>query len=338
MESDKIAGLAETLSGYLAGDRVGDFKTQESFRQLAKRVLAPLSDSESALLRQSPAGHRTLLFGALSEALRNDPVARHLATQLGAPEMERPPEPPPRPQAFGDVHFDVRGNGNVVGNGNTIGSLSVPQSAGPHGKARQARLIRILFLTASPDATVALHTDREARDIQEALRQSEFREQFELRQEPAVRIGDLQRCLLQHRPDILHFSGHGEDGALLLEGRNGEIIPLSGSNLSRLLSVLKDRTRCVLLNACYSALDAQSIAGEIASVIARPDVIDDRAAILFATYFYQALAFGRSVKTAFDLACLQLRMEGWEDEAHPVLLAQWSDPAEILFAESAEES
>jgi hypothetical protein len=336
MEPDKIASLAETLAGYLAGQRVGDLQTQDSFRQLAKRVLAPLSDSEAALLRQDPAGHRRLLLGALSEALRNDPAARHLAAQLVAPDAAPPPRSDQKPRGSGDFHVDIRGSGNVVGDGNVIGSISAPQAADPRAKERRARTIRILFLTASPDAVVSLHTDREARDIQEALRQSEYRELFELRQEPAVRIGDLQRCLLQHRPDILHFSGHGEEGALLLEGRNGELVALSGANLARLLAVLKDQTRCVVLNACYSAIEAESIAGEIASVIARPDVIDDRAAILFSTYFYQALAFGRSVRTAFDLACLQLNMEGWDDDANPVLLAKWSNPDEIRFA-SAED-
>lgn len=332
MEPERIAGLVETLAGYLAGDRSADFKTQESFRQLAQRVLAPLSTGEAALLRQDPAGHRRLLFGALSEALRNDPVARHLAAQLGPPDAAATPQAAKPSRGPGDYHVDIRGSGNVVGDGNVIGSISAPQAASPHKKDRPARTIRILFLSASPNGLTPLRTDREVREIQEALRRSEFRDRFELKQEPAVRISDLQGCLLQHRPDILHFSGHGyQGGAILLEGRDGKLFPLLSEDLAALLSVLKDRTRCVFLNACYSAKEAEPMAGVIASVIARPDTVRDSAAILFSTFFYQALAYGSSVRSAFDLGCLQLRMEGWSDEANPILLAR--GPEEIRFAE-----
>lgn len=338
MEPTGIASLAERLAGYLAGDRSADFKTQETFRQLAQRVLTPLSPNEAALLRQAPAAHRTLLFGALSEALRNDPVARHLAAEVGVPETAKSPSAPQRPQAFGDFHVNVTGNGNVVGHGNTIGSVGSPQAAEPQRKERRIPVIKILFLSASPDEVTTLRTDREVRDIQEALRQSEFRDRFELKQEPAVRISDVQRCLLQHRPDILHFSGHGDErGAILLEGRNGNLCPLLSGDLAALLSVLKDRTRCVVLNSCYSAQEVEPIADVIASVIARPDAVTDSAAILFSTYFYQALAFGRSVRAAFDLGCLQLRMEGWDDGAKPLLLTARCDPEEIRFVETAEE-
>lgn len=334
MDPGTIAQLAEALAGYFSGERLGDFNTQETFRQLAQRVLTPLSPNEAALLRQAPVAHRMLLFGALSEALLSDPVARHLAAEVGAPEATKPSSPPQPPQAFGDFRVNVTGNGNVVGHGNTIGSVGAPQAAEPQRKDSRIPVIKILFLSASPDEMTTLRTDREVRDIQEALRQSEFRDRFELKQEPAVRISDVQRCLLQHRPDILHFSGHGyEGGAILLEGRNGKLFPLLSGDLAALLSVLKDRTRCVVLNSCYSAQEVGPIADVIASVIARPDAVTDSAAILFSTYFYQALAFGRSVRAAFDLGCLQLRMEGLDDGEKPLLLATRYDPEEIRFAE-----
>ena len=330
--------LSDGLTRYLAGEHSFDMKVDELYRQLSKRILAALPPAESEIMQKAPVAHRTLLFGALALVLQSDPVARHLAAQLCAPEASPPSRPAQSARSAGDVHFNVRGNGNVVGHGNTISSISIPQAAEPQRKDRRAPVIKILFLSASPDKMTTLRTDREVRDIQEALRQSEFRDRFELKQEPAVRISDVQRCLLQHRPDILHFSGHGyEGGAILLEGRNGNLFPLLSGDLAALLSVLKDRTRCVVLNSCYSAQEVEPIADVIASVIARPDAVTDSAAILFSTYFYQALAFGRSVRAAFDLGCLQLRMEGWDDGAKPLLLTARCDPEEIRFVETAEE-
>jgi len=337
MDAGNVAQLAEALSSYLSGERMGDLQTRETLRQLSQRVLAPLSQDEAALLRQAPATHRALLLGALSEALRNDPVARHLADQLGAPAPAAAPAPSP-PQLSGGFHAVVHGNGNVVGQGNTVGSISVPQPVQASPDNRQAaRTIRILFLSAAPDGMASLRTDREVRDIQEVLRQSECRDRFDLIQEPAVRISDLQRCLLQHHPDIVHFSGHGYEGAIMLEGRNGKRIPVLSQDLADLFSVLKGKTRCVVLNACYSSKEAAPIAEVIDAVIARPKAVRDSAAILFSTFFYQALAFGRTVRGAFELACVQLRMEGLKDSADPVLLASRCDPDEIRFAESSDE-
>ena len=60
------------------------------------------------------------------------------------------------------------------------------------------------------------------RAIDRALREAEFRDRFEIEQQWAVRIGDLQEALLRHRPDIVHFSGHGtESSEIVLEGDSG---------------------------------------------------------------------------------------------------------------------
>ena len=47
------------------------------------------------------------------------------------------------------------------------------------------------------------------------------------------------------------------------------------------------------------------------------NAIGDRAAISFTAAFYQALAFGRDVKTAFDLGCLQIDMENMNEQNTP---------------------
>jgi hypothetical protein len=192
--------------------------------------------------------------------------------------------------------------------------------------------IEILFLSANPSDTTRLKLGEESRAIDQALRQAEFRDKFDIKQHWAVRIADLQGFLLRHKPDIVHFSGHGsESSEIILEDNSGNSQPVSVRALSTLFSVLKDNIRCVVLNACYSEPQAQAIAEHIDCVIGMSEAIGDAAAISFASAFYQALGFGRDLKTAFDLGCVQIDLESLDEQDVPKLLCKKCDPKEIVF-------
>ena len=111
--------------------------------------------------------------------------------------------------------------------------------------------VKILFLAANPLDTTRLRIEEESRSIDQALRQTEFRDKFEIIQHWAVRDTDLQSYLLRHEPNIVHFSGHGSDlNEIVLEDESGNSRPVSPRALGSLFSVLKDNIRCVVLNAC----------------------------------------------------------------------------------------
>jgi hypothetical protein len=195
-------------------------------------------------------------------------------------------------------------------------------------------LIKILFLAANPSDTTRLRLDEESRAIDLALRQTEFRDRFDIKQHWAIRVADLQGYLLRHRPDIVHFSGHGsESGEIIVEDHEGNRRPISSRALSGLFSILKDNIRCVVLNACYSESQAHAIADHIECVVGMSESISDSAAISFAAAFYQALGFGRDVKTAFELACLQIDLESLDEQYIPKLLSTKSDPENVVFAD-----
>ncbi len=101
--------------------------------------------------------------------------------------------------------------------------------------------------------------------------------------------------------------------------------------LSRLFAILRDRVRCVVLNACYSEPQAQAIAAHIDCVIGMPDAIGDAASRNFAASFYQALGYGRDVQTAFDLGCNRIDLHGLDEPSTPKLLAERSDPRQVVF-------
>ena len=198
--------------------------------------------------------------------------------------------------------------------------------------------IKILFLAANPKDTDQLRLDEEIRGIKQSLRQAEFRDMFEIEQEWAVRVSDLQGHLLRHKPDIVHFSGHGSlSSEIILEDNIGNSQPLSVRALSQLFSILKDNIRCVVLNACYSKEQAHAIAKHIDCVIGMSSAIGDLAAKSFSVAFYQALGFGRDVKTAFDLGSLQIGLESLDEQDIPKLFAININPSEVVFIQDMDD-
>lgn len=192
----------------------------------------------------------------------------------------------------------------------------------------------ILFLAADPSATAQnrLRLDQEMRAIDEALRKSEFRDRFDLQQQWAVRVTDLQEHLLRFRPDIVHFSGHGSKASeIVLEDASGRPHSVPVRALGRLFSTLRDNIRCVVLNTCYSEKQADAIAQHIDCVVGMTSAIEDSAAIAFSVAFYRALAYGRDVRTAFDLGCGQIDLEGLEEQDIPKLIAYRHDPKKIVI-------
>ncbi len=197
---------------------------------------------------------------------------------------------------------------------------------------RESRMIKILFLAATPMDEGRLRLDAEVREIGARLRQAQFRECFMLEQEWAVRVTDLQGHLLRHQPDIVHFSGHGSSASeIVLEDHNGNSQVVPARALSSLFSTLKDNIRCVVLNACFSKAQAEAIAEHIDCVVGMSDAIKDLSAISFAASFYQALAYGRSVQDAYNLGCNQIYMESLKQEDVPQLLAPNADAHSVIF-------
>ncbi|HEX7180758.1 MAG TPA: CHAT domain-containing protein [Thermoanaerobaculia bacterium] len=186
-------------------------------------------------------------------------------------------------------------------------------------------VLRILFLAANPLLSLGLplRLDLELRRIQETLELAKLRDRFELFPKWAVRPHDFSRALHEHRPHIVHFSGHGEEsGVILMEGNGGEPHPMMPRALANLFGLVSDQVLCVILNACYSRDQARAIAKKVKYVVGMRSEIEDNAATAFSVGFYQALGHGRSIDDAFRFGCAQIDL--WNVPGHltPVL---WKD-------------
>jgi|YNPMSStandDraft_2_1061718.scaffolds.fasta_scaffold16062_1 hypothetical protein len=197
--------------------------------------------------------------------------------------------------------------------------------------------IKVLFLAAYPDAN-PLKLDEEIRAITQKIRASEYRNTLDLASAWAVRPDDLLQTFNEHKPHIVHFSGHGSpSGEIILVDEslvNGKRVskPISPVTIKALFQALKDNIQVVLLNACYSRIQAEAIRDVIDCVIGMNSAISDQAAITFAASFYRALGFGRSLKEAFEQGKVSLLLEGIPEDDTPELLCRSGiDPAKVFL-------
>jgi WD40 repeat protein len=219
-------------------------------------------------------------------------------------------------------------------------------------------MIKVLLFAANPRGSAPLDLPREFREINEEIRLSTFRDAMELILVPGTRPVDLLRKLNESQPQVVHFSSHGSSDEILLEaeggtdeaahspdwatrsssGRDmktvgpdefegadgpGQPHPVRGSALADVLrSCDEGNLRLVVLNACDSRPQAEALTEVVDCVVSMNRTITDRAAIKFAASFYGALAFGRSVKKAFDQGVARLRAEGIAESGTPELLVR----------------
>lgn len=191
--------------------------------------------------------------------------------------------------------------------------------------------VTCLFLAANPSGTQPLNLAREIREIKAKIRAAEYRDAVNLVSEWAVRPDDLLQSLNTYKPQIVHFSGHGTDaGEIILEDEQGGAKPVSAQALKALFTTLKDNIKLVILNACYSDIQAQALVEVIDCVIGMRSTITDQAAILFVASLYRAIGFGRSIQEAFDQGIVALLVEGVSEADKPQLLRRSSVDATLI--------
>lgn len=204
----------------------------------------------------------------------------------------------------------------------------------------------ILFLAANPSDTEPLVLIEEYKKIKEKLERSSDREQFELELAPEVRVGEFLDKMLEIKPQIVHFSGHGigfleqeqdkdssdrklsyqpEDAekpeGIVFEDEHNQTKLVSGGALADLFEHLGDRRpQCVVLNCCYSQVQAEEIVKHVPYVIGMNRAIGDRAAIKFSEGFYSALFANESYQKACEFGRILLKLEGIPEHLTPVLL------------------
>lgn len=180
--------------------------------------------------------------------------------------------------------------------------------------SEQEGSVKILFLAADPTDGARLRLGQELREIRERLQLSRDRQRFILESRESVRPGDLTQAIFDVNPQIIHFSGHGsQSGELCLENSQGTIHSVTPAALSALFKLMSGQVACVILNACYSHIQAKAISRHVPYVIGMSKEISDDAATIFSVGFYKALGADRPIPEAHNYGCAELLLQGTQE-------------------------
>jgi CHAT domain-containing protein len=195
-----------------------------------------------------------------------------------------------------------------------------------------------LLLASNPKGTQSLRLQEEEREIKERLRLAGYGK-LPIYSTEATRPRDIQQAMLDFRPQIVHFSGHGagQEG-LVFEDATGQEKLVSSEALANLFRLFSKRVECVVLNACYSKFQAEAITCHINYVIGMNHAIGDRAAIEFAIGFYTALGAGESIEFAYELGCNAIQLQGIPEHLTPVLFVKKKTNSQTEIPKNAWES
>lgn len=251
-----------------------------------------------------------------------------------AQKVTQPVAQPPVPSKYNINIGQITGGDVQVGdrtyNGtdaetlkNLIGSF-VKESSASTSAANPAIAVRkILVLTASPEEQVRLNLEKEIKEIDLALRLGKHREQFTLDQRWGVSRGDLQDILLTTEPDIVHFCGHGAaEQGLVLQNDNQQTQLVSNTALATLFELVNKHSKpiaCIVLNACYSKVQAAAMSPFIDYIVGMDKAIGDKAAITFSKGFYRSLSNGLPYDAAFDFGCNAIDLNNIPEQLTPQL-------------------
>lgn len=219
---------------------------------------------------------------------------------------------------------------NPVIRGGSISRITVTRQA-----LKKRRPIDVLYLTANPDRKNALRVEVEVRQVQEAVRASKFRDNITLHYSPAADLDSIINGLNDHRPSIVHFSGHGYAGGLAVDHarvrRPGSRV-ITFELLASALAATDTPPSVVVLNACQSAGARKALLPPVKAIVVMQDSISDLAATAFANRFYAAIASGQSLQSAFNQGRVAVEAVSISEANTPALIcAKGLNPAQIVM-------
>jgi hypothetical protein len=187
----------------------------------------------------------------------------------------------------------------------------------------------VLFAMANTDQKLILNLEHEFRDTEKAVKGATLRSSIKFIPKLALRYCDLSGFLEEEKPQIFHFTGHGEYILNDIPVPGGNTIPggpriyvctdypnqndhLTPSTLITTLNAAKIKVRLVILNACDSKEFAKELVDGHNGVdvcIATNIKIKDKPAIAYSSAFYKELAYGKTIRHAHDQGFLAAQGE-----------------------------
>lgn len=172
--------------------------------------------------------------------------------------------------------------------------------AAPRPKRTRRRKTRILFVGVD-SLEDPLDLAWELKGIEANLRMSRESKRLALKPLMAATMDTLTQEMLDDPPNIIHFSGHGEQNGLVLRDEKGGKHAVSGVALAKLIELFPGTVQCVILNACSTDSHARAIHRCVPHVIGVRAPISDETAIAFSSGFYKAIGAGKEIPFAYKV-------------------------------------
>lgn len=160
----------------------------------------------------------------------------------------------------------------------------------------------ILILGVNPPDTAQLDLLSEINKLEEAIQRSRNKDNFEVKWKVAGQEKYLRRHILDIKPHIIHFCGHGTKEGLIFQNDEKQSYLLKNEFIVDLLKEFNDRIECVVLNACETETLATLLAEHLNYAIGMKLEVKDKAAIEFSEGFYDTLGAENNMEKAFNLA------------------------------------
>ena len=209
----------------------------------------------------------------------------------------------------------------VVGEHAEIQSFVVHlgKRTGRKRRLRRTRKVRILLLLADPSVADRLRLDLEVRTIADKVGISKYGDELDFKYKWAARADDVLQGLNEHRPDLVHFSGHGSSSTLVFVDMDGRSHKVPKEAIAHMFRLIGADVRVAVFNSCDSSAFAKAVTRHIDCAIGMNSSISDRAATIFAASFYRAIAFGNSIENSFRQGTSALLLEGIAESTIPRL-------------------
>ncbi len=131
----------------------------------------------------------------------------------------------------------------------------------------------------------------------------------------------LLKAVLEESPgwDLIHFSGHGQSGELILEKPDGSMDRIAAEDLTSLLKPAGARLKLLMLSACYSgAADLRTARAQIG--LANPPLIEPTRKTAAAPSVAALPSLGQRIAEEMDCAVLAMRYPVLDDFATEMAL------------------
>lgn len=192
--------------------------------------------------------------------------------------------------------------------------------------------IVVLFFAANPIDQDHLRLDEEVRSIEEMIRKSEYRDSVKFVTKWAVRPADILQALNEHNPCVVHFSGHGSNqDEIVFQDDQGTTKPVKLEAIAQLMMAVTGSIRLVFFNTCYSLNQAEAVVEHVEAAIGMTTTISDDTARIFASQFYSAIGFGKSLAQSFEQAKALVMLEDFPEEEIPELFTNINLSAEKII-------